>query len=85
MPRHGARLLLAVGFVLIVLNLRPALSSRAPILVDVMRDTGITTGSASLLTHVAGPVHDSGPAHRFAPGWHPHMRGQCAATGAGQA
>ena len=49
-PIYGGRTLLVVGIVLIALNLRPALSSLAPVLVEVMRDTGLTASGASLLT-----------------------------------
>jgi CP family cyanate transporter-like MFS transporter len=43
-------LLLAVGLILVALNLRPALASLGPILPDVIRDTGITAVGASILT-----------------------------------
>jgi CP family cyanate transporter-like MFS transporter len=46
--RHGV--LLAIGLMLVALNLRPALSSLGPILPEVIRDTGITAVGASILT-----------------------------------
>jgi len=50
-PAHGLRrALLAIGLMLVALNLRPALSSLGPILPDVIRDTGITAIGASILT-----------------------------------
>ena len=50
-PARGMRaLLLAVGLMLVALNLRPALASLGPILPDVIRDTGITAVGASILT-----------------------------------
>lgn len=50
-PARGTRaLMLAVGLMLVALNLRPALSSLGPILPDVIRDTGITAVGASILT-----------------------------------
>ena len=50
-PARGMRaLMLAVGLMLVALNLRPALSSLGPILPDVIRDTGITAVGASILT-----------------------------------
>ena len=49
-PRGMSSLLLAIGLMLVALNLRPALSSVGPILPDVIRDTGITAVGASILT-----------------------------------
>jgi CP family cyanate transporter-like MFS transporter len=50
-PARGMRaLLLAVGLILVALNLRPALASLGPILPEVIRDTGITAVGASILT-----------------------------------
>lgn len=51
-PAHGrARaLLLIVGLVLVALNLRPALSSVAPVLGDVRRSLGLSATAAGLLT-----------------------------------
>lgn len=43
-------LLVAVTLVLVALNLRPALSSLAPVMGDVVRDAGLTSGQAGLLT-----------------------------------
>ncbi|CAO3420250.1 CynX/NimT family MFS transporter [Azospirillum doebereinerae] len=43
-------LLAVVGLVLVALNLRPALSSLAPVMGDVVRDTGMSSGQAGLLT-----------------------------------
>ena len=43
-------LLVAVSLVLVALNLRPALSSLAPVMGDVVRDAGLTSGQAGLLT-----------------------------------
>ncbi len=42
--------LLLVGLVLVALNLRPALSSMAPLLADVSRSLGLSAASAGLLT-----------------------------------
>ena len=42
--------LLVVSLVLIALNLRPALSSLGPVLKEIIADTGISAGTASLLT-----------------------------------
>ncbi|MGF7209048.1 CP family cyanate transporter-like MFS transporter [Skermanella aerolata] len=50
-PARGPHaVLLAVGLMLVALNLRPALSSLGPILPEVIRDTGITAVGASILT-----------------------------------
>lgn len=49
LSQPGGRIFLAFGIVLVALNLRPALSSLAPVLIDVMRDTGLTASGASLL------------------------------------
>ncbi|PWC31843.1 CynX/NimT family MFS transporter [Azospirillum sp. TSO22-1] len=49
-PRHP--LLIAAALVLIALNLRPALSSLGPVLAEVVRDTGVSASSASILTTV---------------------------------
>ncbi|SMH62617.1 CynX/NimT family MFS transporter [Azospirillum agricola] len=46
----GHPLLLAASLVLVALNLRPALSSLAPVMGDVVRDTGMSAGQAGLLT-----------------------------------
>lgn len=43
-------LLVAVTLVLVALNLRPALSSLAPVMGDVVRDAGLSSGQAGLLT-----------------------------------
>ncbi|WP_207459251.1 MFS transporter [Azospirillum sp. SYSU D00513] len=43
-------LLAAASLVMVALNLRPALSSLAPVLGDVVRDTGMSAGQAGLLT-----------------------------------
>ncbi|CAO3431772.1 CynX/NimT family MFS transporter [Azospirillum endophyticum] len=43
-------LLVAASLVLVALNLRPALSSLAPVMGDVVRDAGLTSGQAGLLT-----------------------------------
>ena len=45
-------LLLAASLVMVALNLRPALSSLAPVLGDVMRDTGMSSSAAGILTTV---------------------------------
>ncbi|KUM04919.1 MFS transporter [Chromobacterium subtsugae] len=47
---RGSALLLLLGLVLVGLNLRPALSSLAPVLAMVSRDTGLTPALAGLLT-----------------------------------
>jgi CP family cyanate transporter-like MFS transporter len=44
------RAVLIVSLVLVALNLRPALSSVAPVLPEIMRDTGLSSAGASLLT-----------------------------------
>jgi CP family cyanate transporter-like MFS transporter len=44
------RAFLIVSLVLVALNLRPALSSVAPVLPEIMRDTGLTAAGAGLLT-----------------------------------
>jgi CP family cyanate transporter-like MFS transporter len=44
------RVLLVASLVLVALNLRPALSSVAPVLPEIMRDTGLSSAGASLLT-----------------------------------
>jgi CP family cyanate transporter-like MFS transporter len=50
-PARGSHaVLLAIGLMLVALNLRPALSSLGPILPEVIRDTGITAVGASILT-----------------------------------
>ncbi|WP_431862055.1 CynX/NimT family MFS transporter [Azospirillum sp.] len=49
-PRHP--LLIAAALVLIALNLRPALSSLGTVLAEVVRDTGVSASSASILTTV---------------------------------
>lgn len=56
---------LALSLVLIALNLRPALASLAPVLADVIRDTGITAATASILT--TAPVLCLGLAGPLAP------------------
>ena len=48
-PRH-ARTMLVLGMILIGINLRPALSSLAPVLGQVKRDLGLSATMASLLT-----------------------------------
>jgi CP family cyanate transporter-like MFS transporter len=50
--RLKAGLLLVISLVLIALNLRPALSSLGPVLKEVIADTGLSSGGASLLTTV---------------------------------
>jgi CP family cyanate transporter-like MFS transporter len=47
-PRHP--LLLAAALVLVAVNLRPALSSTAPVLAELVRDTGVSATLASVLT-----------------------------------
>lgn len=49
-PFSTQPLVLAIALVLVALNLRPALSSLAPVLPEVMRDTGISATVASILT-----------------------------------
>jgi len=44
------RAFLIVSLVLVALNLRPALSSVAPVLPEIMRDTGLSAAGAGLLT-----------------------------------
>ena len=44
------RALLVISLVLVALNLRPALSSVAPVLPEIMRDTGLSAAGAGLLT-----------------------------------
>src|SRR4029450_8570462 len=44
------RALLVLSLVLVALNLRPALSSVAPVLPEIMRDTGLSAAGAGLLT-----------------------------------
>jgi CP family cyanate transporter-like MFS transporter len=44
------RALLVVSVILVALNLRPALSSVAPVLPEIMRDTGLSPAGAGLLT-----------------------------------
>jgi MFS transporter, CP family, cyanate transporter len=44
------RALLVVSLILVALNLRPALSSVAPVLPEIMRDTGLSPAGAGLLT-----------------------------------
>ncbi|MGQ9368644.1 CynX/NimT family MFS transporter [Azospirillum sp. ST 5-10] len=51
-PRPTHPVLVGVGLVLVALNLRPALSSVAPVLPDLVRDTGVSAGAASVLTTV---------------------------------
>jgi cyanate permease len=48
--RHRARWLLALGMVLIGINLRPALSSLAPVLGQVKTEIGLSATMAGLLT-----------------------------------
>ncbi|PGH56055.1 cyanate transporter [Azospirillum palustre] len=49
-PALHRPLLVAVTLVLVALNLRPALSSLAPVMGDVVRDAGLSSGQAGLLT-----------------------------------
>ncbi len=58
--------LMAGALVLIALNLRPALSSLGPVLAEVVRDTGISSLTASVLTTV--PVVCLGIFGLMAPG-----------------
>jgi CP family cyanate transporter-like MFS transporter len=44
------RALLVISLILVALNLRPALSSVAPVLPEIMRDTGLSAAGAGLLT-----------------------------------
>ena len=44
------RVVVIVSLILVALNLRPALSSVAPVLPEIMRDTGLSSAGASLLT-----------------------------------
>jgi CP family cyanate transporter-like MFS transporter len=44
------RALLVVSLIMVALNLRPALSSVAPVLPEIMRDTGLSAAGAGLLT-----------------------------------
>ena len=44
------RALLVASLILVALNLRPALSSVAPVLPEIMRDTGLSAAGAGLLT-----------------------------------
>jgi CP family cyanate transporter-like MFS transporter len=44
------RALLVISLILVALNLRPALSSVAPVLPEIMRDTGLSAVGAGLLT-----------------------------------
>src|SRR5581483_7387337 len=46
----GGRLLLALALLLVSFNLRPAVTSLGPVLPAVMRSTGMSAGTASLLT-----------------------------------
>lgn len=52
LSRHPARatLIVLAGIILIAVNLRPALSSLAPVLTEVSRDTGLDSLSAGWLT-----------------------------------
>ncbi len=52
LSRHPARatLIVLAGIILIAINLRPALSSLAPVLTEVSRDTGLDSLSAGWLT-----------------------------------
>ncbi|MGF6176106.1 CynX/NimT family MFS transporter [Ensifer sp. 4252] len=50
LPRGAARFVLGASLVLIAFNLRPLFSSLSVLLPEVMRDTGLTTAGASLLT-----------------------------------
>ncbi|GGY27445.1 MFS transporter [Paludibacterium paludis] len=65
--RHPGRAtgVLLAGIILIGINLRPALSSLAPVLADVCRDTGLDSLSAGLLTTL--PVLCLGLAGPLAP------------------
>ncbi|HYG91417.1 MAG TPA: CynX/NimT family MFS transporter [Azospirillum sp.] len=58
--------LVACALVLIALNLRPALSSLGPVLAEVVRDTGISAATASVLT--TAPVVCLGLFGLMAPG-----------------
>lgn len=49
-PPEMSRWLIIGGLVMVALNLRPALSSLAPVLPEVIADTGITATTASILT-----------------------------------
>lgn len=49
-PLSGRALLLLLAIVLVALNLRPALSSLAPVLAAVRADTGLSGAAAGLLT-----------------------------------
>lgn len=49
-PPKVNRLLIVAGLVMVALNLRPALSSLAPVLPEVITDTGISATTASILT-----------------------------------
>jgi CP family cyanate transporter-like MFS transporter len=68
-PKFGstaARLLFAVSLVLIAFNLRPIFPSLSVVLPEVIRDTGLSTVGASLLTTL--PVLCLGVFAPFAPG-----------------
>ena len=47
---RGGSVVLAISLVLIAFNLRPVFSSLSVVLPEIMRDTGMSTGMASLLT-----------------------------------
>ena len=49
-PSRTQQALLVVGFVLLAANLRPALTSVAPLIGQIRMDTGISNGVAGLLT-----------------------------------
>jgi CP family cyanate transporter-like MFS transporter len=59
------RALLVVSLILVAFNLRPALSSVAPVLPEIMRDTGLSAAGAGLLT--TAPVLCLGLFGPFAP------------------
>jgi MFS transporter, CP family, cyanate transporter len=59
------RALLVISLILVALNLRPALSSVAPVLPEIMRDTGLSAAGAGLLT--TAPVLCLGLFGPFAP------------------
>ncbi len=65
-PPSRHPLLLGVALVLVALNLRPALSSVAPILAELVRDTGLSATMASALTTL--PVLCLGVFGLLAPG-----------------
>ena len=48
--RHGARLLLLAGIVLVAVNLRPAIAGVGPVVADIRAETGLPNFALGLLT-----------------------------------